>query len=511
MDRAAHISISIIANQSAWEQVLNQIGVQWTVHNNISEAVDSHPGMIIVNRRINDSEQALIREYAVAGGIVLYTTEESTHVDQRSTTRKYVRSLMPALTHQYQFYEVLDLFHHVYMFEDGGLTMVEPHGDGLISYFGVDIAAAMNTLSIKRKDFYADTDRLPNERVSRISRNTIRRMIQSHLEYLFHRQNLPFVHKWYFPGDSPSLFTFRVDTDKGTQEQIGTIHSMSERHSIPTSWFLDVKSHQDWLEYFTRFSRQEVGVHCFEHVIYSDEEGNTENFRKAKSLLEQFGLHPKGMTAPTGEWNNTIGCAIEEVGFEYSSEFGYDYDNFPSFPIVKGRISSVLQLPVHPVCIGSLIRSGMSTRGMVGYFLSLIDRKMLANEPICLYHHPTHAHNEVFEEVFQYIHSLHIPTVTYAEYGKWWRLRQSQNFFATYTNNRLRCQYAGDDRVHIRISKPDGTESITAIKPEIDLNNLSSSREKPHAPIAVDIGRTRNFSIRRAAQDLLDWWIKITE
>ena len=41
-----------------------------------------------------------------------------------------------------------------------------------------------------------------------------------------------------------------------------------------------------------------------------------------------------GFSAPFGEWNESLYRAMEDK-FKYSSEFCYDYDNFPSFPIIN--------------------------------------------------------------------------------------------------------------------------------------------------------------------------------
>ena len=57
---------------------------------------------------------------------------------------------------------------------------------------------------------------------------------------------------------------------------------------------------------------------------------------------------------------------------EYSSEFGFDYDNFPFFPYINNKASSVLQIPIHPIGISRLNRSHYSEFEMLKYYLKLL-------------------------------------------------------------------------------------------------------------------------------------------
>ena len=58
---------------------------------------------------------------------------------------------------------------------------------------------------------------------------------------------------------------------------------------------------------------------------------------KRKQLLRNSGFRMQGFAAPFGTWNDELGRAIVDCGFEYSSEFSYDYDNLPSLPQTSER------------------------------------------------------------------------------------------------------------------------------------------------------------------------------
>ena len=188
-------------------------------------------------------------------------------------------------------------------------------------------------------------------------------------------------------------------------------------------WFIDAKSHEQWLSRFKDFGQQDVGIHCYEHMTFPTEEKNLQNILKALSLMNAEGLHPKGAAAPYGTWNASISSVFEQIGAGFSSEFGLDYDDLPFFPFVEGKFSPVLQIPIHPICVGSMRRTGYSANEMKKYFLQLIDTKLMQREPLCLYHHPTHHHLNLFADIFDYIRSKNIDNYSYVEYASWWRKR----------------------------------------------------------------------------------------
>jgi hypothetical protein len=507
-----HITIGLLQCSSAWTSLLDQIGVHWEVIPNASSIFGSEYSVVICNENHVLGKESPLKNYAETGGAVLFIPSSGHALSSRTLKKTYVTSLPPESTPDRYHSEILDLYDDVHFFRNGSYLETEPVGNGLFSFLGIDVEFLLSTSGTLRKSFYAQRDRLPHEIVARRSRAALRQLIQAHLEYLHHRRAMPFVHKWFYPSAHQTLFTFRIDSDKGTQSQIEEIYQMSERFNIPTTWFLDVKSHEQWLQYFSKFNRQEIAVHCYEHRVSRSKAVNRDNFDRALSLLREHGFQPSGIAAPTGAWSDAIGRAIQELGFTYSSEFAYDYDDLPSLPLIGNELSPVVQLPVHPTCIGTMRREQMTVSEMRTYFIDIVQQKIARREPVCLYHHPTHGMNSVFEEVFQYINAAGILKLTYAEYAAWWNRRQKFSVRANVSGSKLSCAALNSSTdTFIRISRTGGDESITKVLPVMDLKDLIRLEPQQGQVIPRDIMRTRERKLRHTIQNVLDWWIKATE
>ncbi len=503
------IQVGLTSADPVWDLLLHQIGIAYKVIiPSDPEDLSSEYSVIIVNDDRN-TPTASIDEYLHKGGAVLYTTNAVSAIRRRATSTRNVTSLPPCSNALYTHADILDLDSAVSFFPNNDLADSERAGSGTKYFLGIDLQRCFIEQK-RRRNFYTPSGRMPNEIVSRRSKGSIRQLIFSLLTVMHHRRSLPFIHQWYFPGVERTIFTFRIDSDKGTQEQIEEIRSLSSAYSVPTTWFLDVKSHESWLPYFSSFGSQEIGLHCYDHVLHRSADLNRDNFSKALSLLRSVGIHPNGITAPTGAWNAGYAESIRQLGFRYSSEFSYDYDDLPSFPLLNGERFSIPQLPIHPVCIGSMLRARMNTGAMTEYFKKVIDRNMLLNEPVCLYHHPTHRHNEVFKEVFQYIDSLSIAKLSYSDYAEWWKHRHDHCTAVEITDSVIE---AAEDtgNVRHRVILPDGRETIIGLNEKQSLNLLSCVRIDREIDIPADIMRTRKFTPRHHLQDALDWWITITE
>lgn len=510
-DRTTRIAAGIISPSPGWELLLEQIGIDWFTVTDLRTITPELCSLVICNRDADDHEMQALRSYAASGGAVLFTFAAGAILSTVGK-RSMIGSLPPAEYPDHWFTEVLDLYSPAWLFDGGRLIKSGIVGKGSIGYCGADIERILTEDASARRGFIAERDRLPHERVARRCKAPIRQLVMSHMEYLHHQRKLPFVHKWFYPREKQSLFTFRIDSDKGTQAEVDEIAVLSERFNVPTTWFLDVKSHETWLQHFRSFVHQEIGVHCYDHSISRSPVLNKENFERALHLLQKNGLHPVGIAAPTGAWNVNVGTAIRDLGFLYSSEFSYDYDNLPSFPRLNGLRSPVVQLPVHPTCIGTMRRERMSHEEMVRYFTAVVDRKLALREPVCLYHHPGHRSNDVFEEVFQYIRDKNSVMMPYKEYAAWWNRRDVCTVHTEYAHEHLqiRSSSAADD-TFLRISIAGGKEAFTAPVSTVDIRSLPFRTIPAHPALVKDIMRTRAWRPGHFLQNALDWWITTTE
>lgn len=502
------MQIGLTQDEPAWEILLRQIGIAFKVISDHDSFANDF-SMIIVNSTADSAIQQRIEDFSRQGGALLYTTKSVKEIKNRTHTSIFVNSLPPTKKELYEFYNILDLYSDVVYFQNNEFVEIVQAGDGWKIFFGIDVGIVL-TSDVKRKNFFRDTGRMPNEIVAKRNKGMLRQLIFSLLVKIHHLQQIPFVHQWYYPDSEPTIFTMRIDSDKGSQAQIEHIYQVSETFSIPTTWFLDVKSHEAWLPYFQKFLDQEIGVHCYEHVVHTSAVLNKENFGKALNLLRQNKLEPKGISAPTGGWNKQYAEAIQSLGFHYSSEFAYDYDNLPSYPFINGHFLPLPQLPIHPVCIGSMVRARMSEEEMVRYYRAIIDKNYLLNEPIALYHHPTHEHNGIFEEVFRYINERNIRKLSFSEYSDWWKYRTS-NLVPLKFSDGIFDPLAKNTSTHYRIIRSDGSESTTAMNGKIDIKSIPFRRIDREILPNEHLMRSRSFDPGHILQNALDWWIKTTE
>ena len=499
--------------------MLDQIGVSWEPISSRDELSPENYSVIIVNVVPTSLQSRDLHDFLRSGGAILGVHGCAQELSGSAQRKQYFTSLSPFQFGELRQNEMMDIF-----FEGiretkllGGkehLIGIHHIGKGVLICIPFDVNAMILDFRSKRKNFYFEKKRLPSEIVATASKGVLRRFLVLVLEYLHRNRDIPFVHKWYFPEGWQTIFTFRVDSDSGTQKDINELYALCVKNSVPTMWFLDTKSHQGWLPRFKDFVGQEIGVHCYEHSTFTSYARNEENLIHAVTLLEKSGIRPAGASAPYGTWNSAIAGVFEHLGMSFSSEFSLDYDDLPFFPVLHHRSTPVLQLPIHPICVGSMSRAGYSTEEMKNYFHHIIDKKILEREPICLYHHPTHHKWEVIEDMFRYLRSKHIQSLSYSQYAGWWRKRSTCKAQPEYDaqTHTMRAT-AGDDSptVHWRIVFPSGEEAIAPIQNVMQLDSLTRRNRPAQMLPPADIMRIRRFDFRHFIMNSLDAWYKRTQ
>ncbi|MEW5797412.1 MAG: hypothetical protein AB1728_00265 [Bacteroidota bacterium] len=513
-EQAINLTVGITAYEPGWEIILRQIGLNWKVISDFDANIGQHYGVIILNSRCSTAQKNLLHEFLTHSGNILSVNGNAEQLLSISPRQMFYGSIPPITTEYGTANDILDIYSYGKTFASVHGISVHHHLNGFIINIPFDVNALMIQQRDKRKNFYSQTERMPNERVSSVSKGTLRSLITSALEYLYHRRNLPFIHTWYFPKNEPTIFTFRIDSDKGSRDEVEELFALSEKYSIPTSWFLDVKSHESWVEYFSKFKSQEIGVHCYDHTVYKSMDENFKNFEKAIMHIRKHCGDVAGASAPRGEWNVSLGFAFEKLGLQYSSEFSFDYDNLPSYPWLGDRFSSVLQLPVHPVCPGVMRRARMTPHDQEAYFRDTIQRKISQHEPVCLYHHPTHHFSDVFENIFRYIHEQQVTSLSYKEYASWWnkRLESSHEFsFQPETGTitgQHRFKYSD---VWLRISSASGNETIVSPEKVTLPNTIEETKRTTKGSIPHDIMKARKFDPRHILINMLEMYYRLKE
>jgi hypothetical protein len=369
---------------------------------------------------------------------------------------------------------------------------------GHVVFLPFDPSVSMEDARAAVRQFHARQDRLPWERVALAAKGEVRHLIRLSLQYLHHVRGIPYVHLWYFPDGAPTVLGLRVDTDGASHTDILNQYAVSTAHSVGCSWFVDVGRARDMLRVFRSMEGQEFGAHCYRHEVHTDRARTFEDLRLAKTAMGHAGLAPRGCAAPYGFWSQGFARATKELGFEYSSEFAYAYDTLPFVPHLEDTTEAPLQVPVHPVCPGTLRRIGADEGTIVEYFEERIRTSIARREPLFLYHHPSHrSWRAIGSSIERALERGALPLLL-IRYAEWWKER---------TTLRLDISLEGDILFVAGLTPEKYTsfmlhashrlkgESTLEGRQRTDLRTLRWEPREPWVP-PRDLRRTREFDLR---------------
>ncbi|NIS38511.1 hypothetical protein GWN91_05035, partial [Candidatus Saccharibacteria bacterium] len=195
--------------------------------------------------------------------------------------------------------------------------------------------------------------------------------------------------------------------------------------------------------------------------------------------------------------------AVEEHGFLYSSEFGLSYDDLPFYPYLDDRFSSVLQIPVHPISVGRLHWARHTDSQKIIYYLQVIEKKLNGYEPIFLYHHPGQKRFEIFEKIFQIIHSHNIACMTLGEYAQWWKQRNAIRWKAKMEGDKLTLQSdKNDPTVWVRTVYPDGMVYIAPFAANTEVMQHARPLVRNSQLLCVEPRKLRKYTRQMLVHDL---------
>lgn len=327
----------------------------------------------------------------------------------------------------------LDLFRPVEFHRKGGhldgLVHFENIYDGFSSFIGLDFEELFHDIHYTRKRFFYNGENDPDEIVSTVSKYELSEILIAVLKELHFLQDLPFIKKSDTPEDKP-VFCFRVDSDYGDKESVERLYQLCDKYKIPATWFLHVEAHEHWLSVFSTFSDQEIALHGYEHGTSTSYETVFHNIEKGLQLLKFENINPLGFCAPYGIWNNTLADVLKKFAFRYTSEFTFCHDGLPFFPVNEEDEPLPLQIPIHPVCTGSLSRKRIPESQMFEYFENVMQNKVARIEPVLFYHHPLQPGLEVLEEIFKKVNELELVKMTFNDFTSFWKRRNGAHFEA---------------------------------------------------------------------------------
>lgn len=486
-----NIRIGVAQLTPGWQIILSQIGVNFRQLSKNSSVDPDEYSLLVINSSEYNLE--LLQKWFEVSGAILWEADAYCQLNNLPLKRKRIKFVVPKAKFRYlgiiDFYcDFIYPYDRSLHFEDRKLGIAQKEGMVCLPFTLDDLI--MNT-SVMRKRFYANRLELPSEQVSKVSKNKVRKIVQQLIEELHHQQNLPFVHKWFFPRNVQNMFIFRIDTDFCSQKDADEMYKICRKNNISATWFLDTDS-DNKLKNYASMEDQELAIHCDKHFVYNNFEDNYDNIQKADNKLKSCGINAIGFAAPFGDWNPSLDMALQKLELKYSSEFALNYDDLPFYPNYNNKFSSVLQISIHPISLGRLRRSHFTEDEMLQYFLGIIKEKAELKEPVIIYHHPHHKHFEIFDKIFQFIKKNNFRNMSMKDFSEWWKKRYVLESEFKYINNRILVKYDSED-VFIRISTKDGY--TISKRGDIKINKISL---KPHPePIMKnDLKRIRKFHWR---------------
>ncbi len=427
--------IHLLRPDPHWEQLLGQEGLAITV----GPASSPGAGVVIVNSRPDSAEKRqLLRFLETGGGILVDTESASGFWDGIAGRKTHIRYIVPNESGLFRNVGLLDLdlpgrlpshAAHGLTDRDQPAVYAGPLGQGWCVVLPFKPAQALADRRSGTRVFAARGPRPVTERVSAVNRGDVRRLVANALRFLLERQNLPYVHLGYTPD--PGLFGFRVDTDFGPVSTVRATISLAAKADMAFTWFINTGVHADLLgQLGSELRRQDVQTHCHKHKVFMSVAENRDNMRQAKDLMNRYGFRPVGAAAPYGEWNEAWDQTLAELGYQYSSDFASGYDDLPFRPVIEGRLSPVLQIPVHPVAPGSLLAARMSAGDVMRYFARYIRQQSNRGEACLLYGHPEKLAQltEPMRRVLAYGRDQCGSTGTLTGFMRWWKVREKATY-----------------------------------------------------------------------------------
>lgn len=499
------LCVSIYELSLPWKVMLDQIGIHYEEIDFQSSLIENY-SCIILNSSLSESERTLMDAYIEQGGAVIdesghnYFKDYGTH----KTYKNYITNNSKKFSEQY-----LDIHSTLLKIDRKGFfnnaIYIEKRDEGQVCFLGLPINSLLVDTRYDRKQFYDEHELFPNEIVNKISKGKIRKTIEDLLVHLHQEQSLPFIKKSSLPTGTSSLLLFRVDTDFSHRQAIHSLYNLATKYEIAMTWFLHVEPHETWLDVFREMENQEIALHGYKHGTSLNYEKNKANIEKGINLLTQADIPFSGYCAPYGIWSNGLAQVMEEYAFEYASEFSLNYDDLPFYPILEDRLANHLQMPIHPVCIGSFIRKKATAQQMIDYFETYIEKQVQKNEHIVLYHHPLQGYEEVLEHIFSILKELGTTSLSFDDYSNFWKRRLEHNFEAFFENDVISITENSDQLSFEVVWK--GSKGSAVIDNQLNLGTASLQPINWNNPLSEDtISKLNRKTFKLRKWSLLDWY-----
>ncbi|MEX0720664.1 MAG: DUF2334 domain-containing protein [Balneolaceae bacterium] len=501
------LCIGIQRIDSGWQSILDQIGL-WYEEVSYGHSLAEQYSVIILNDKIHASQEKQLKEYLGNGGSLLETGKYQVFTDSKNTLTRRVSTLTNKSQHPaFQHIPFIDIFSKIYLHRESslfqGLMHIRNAGDGFLGFMGADLPALLNSKGYMRKRFFNPSAKHADEIVSKVSKHELMQAFIALLKELHFLRKIPFLKKWESPAKKP-VFSFRVDSDFGDQKSMDDLYKLAQKNNLSLTWFLHVKAHESWLNHFHSYTNQEIALHGYSHGTSLSASKTLENTSKGLNLLQKEGFKTDGFCAPYGIFNRALVKTLEKSRFSYTSEFTFCYDGYP---IQTENEKLPLQIPIHPICTGSLKRQELTISEMTTYFEFILINKLARFEPVIFYHHPLQTGLKTMEHLFKRVKSENLVNLTFSQLANFWKQRQNFKFESFWDENQVEITSSSEDKIFIQSCKNHQEfDLIAAGAKKLDLSQPSEFEyAKQYLPEPSQISNMRNHDLQLFKTSMLDW------
>jgi hypothetical protein len=502
--------IVLYKDEPYWRQLLDQEGVTFEVgwHGQQSTPV------VVLPCVPDRGDVASLRQYLENGGGLVAGAESASRLfPGLQFARKRLRYILPDASRLFTNVGIVDIEGPGWRIAGANAGLMQngrpallagESGAGRFVILPFEPASVLAGRNATQRRFLSGGSRLPVETVSRVARGEVRRLVANCLRLLLWQRGLPYVHLGYTPAGATGLFGFRVDTDESGQSAMKAMEQLADERGLKFTWFVNTGARAfdpDGVRSLAA-NGHDVQLHCHRHRVFADFENNSANITRGVAELTKALARPVGFAAPYGSWSTGLDRAMTQTGFEYSSEFAWDYDDLPCYPIVNGRRSTVLQVPVHPICTGSLRSARADARSMESYFDAVLRSQAARGEPCLLYDHPDGAerHAEVLRHVLAEATRWFSRATTMTDYARWWQRRaQAHSSFRMMANATVIESAGYHDDVTAVAEHPHMVSACPMNDRRIEVAKMPAAPRPPTAALDLRTIDARRQSLRRTA------------
>lgn len=501
------LCIGIQERNTAWDVVLNQLGV-WYEEVNYDLELHHEYSVIILNKKPERAQRSALKSFVKNNGGLLEVGDNLVFLEKNHTRSSHIDTLINYDREGFLSHiSHVDVHAKVRLHKDSelleGLVHFSTDDHLKLAFLGADVGKLIQTNGYRRKRFFSRNGEHPDEIVSKVSKHDLTEVLKAVLKELHFRRSLPFIEKWTSPTSKP-VFCFRIDSDFGDKESMDDLYATIQKHRKSATWFLHVDAHKVWLTHFNSYQKQEFALHGYEHGTSESYKKVDRNIQTGQEHLEKANIDFKGFCAPYGIWNTALEKSLKNFDFEYTSEFTFCYDGLPLQP---AEDQLPLQVPIHPICTGSLNRRKYSIEDMKGYFEDVLSNKLSRFEPALFYHHPLQPGLSVIDHLLELTDIQEFENLTFGEFAAYWKERDRFTYEAYLTDGKVTIEKSSGNDKLIQVSL--NHSEFDLVSTNKDIINLTKTTKlkysKPYLPQPEEISEMRKRDLKLLKTSLIDW------